>query len=175
MKKIVATISTLALAMGLAVAGPIADKNPPIVDVCDCYPPGFQLGAHVGGIFFDGAPEDAVGGGINLAYFFTDRLGLEISYSAFGSDPDALHLYTGDLIYRLFINDDTCFAPYLIAGGGGLSNGDTAGVGRLGAGLEWRFEGANCWGIFADGTYNWIGDDKYDDAAVARLGVRIPW
>ncbi len=174
MKSIVATFTAALLGLSLVQAGPIIDKNiipPP--DVCDCYPPGLQLGGFVSGLFPDGNADEAIGGGISLAYFFTDRLGIETSYAAYDTEPQVHHLSTVDLIYRLFINDNNCFSPYLLGGGGVLSNGDNLGLYRAGAGLEMRFEGANCWGIFLDGTYNWINDT--DDAAVARLGFRIPW
>ena len=171
MKTIVATFSSLMVGVGLLSAGPMIDKNPIVPDVCDCYPPGFQVGGFAAGFFVDGDAE--IGGGASLAYFFTEQIGIDISYAAFDTDPDVLHLSTADLIYRLSIDDSNCLAPYLIGGGGVLSNGESRGLYRAGIGVEVRFENKNCWGIFADGTYNWIEDSE--NGAVARVGVRIPW
>tara|TARA_R110002096_G_scaffold91625_18_gene207357 strand:- start:3638 stop:4165 length:528 start_codon:yes stop_codon:yes gene_type:complete len=175
MKSIVATLTVALLGTALVQAGPYIDKNPPIIDVCDCYPPGLQVGGFVGGYFPDSSvEEEALGGGITLGYFFTDRIGLELGYGAYDTEPDVTHMTTLDLIYRLFINDNNCFSPYLIAGGGGVFNDVNRGLFRGGAGVEMRFEGNNCWGLFLDGTFNWLADGG-DDPVVARLGVRIPW
>jgi hypothetical protein len=172
MKHVVATFCALALGLTGLFAGEYYPKQvivPP--DLCECYPPGVQLGGH-GAAYWADNGDPAYGGGINLAYFFTEKLGLELSYSVFDTDPSEEHLITLDVIYRLFIDNATCLSPYLIGGGGLMTNSENEGVYRAGVGLEWRFEQWNCLGIFADGTYNWIGDQ---DGPVARLGVRIPW
>lgn len=174
MKKIVATFTTLMLGLGAAFAGPIVDKNPPIVDVCDCYPPGFQLSGFVSGLFPENGGDEAIGGGASLAYFFTEKVGLEASYHAYNSTPDVLHFSTLDLVYRLFTDTNpTCWSVYALAGGGIRSNGQNDGLYRAGLGIERRFESMNCLGVFLDGTYNWINDQ--DDAVIARLGFRIPF
>ncbi len=174
MKSLIATFTSIMLGIAMVQAGPYIDKNPPIIDVCDCYPPGLQFGGYVGGYFPDSGNEDAaIGGGITLGYFFTDRIGLDLGYGVFDTEPDVTHLVTLDLIYRLFINDNNCFSPYLIAGGGGVFNDINRGLYRTGAGVEMRFEDS-CWGLFADGTFNWLADGG-DDPIVARVGVRIPW
>ena len=49
MKTIVATLSTLMVGISLLSAGP--SKEVIIPDVCDCYPPGLQIGGNVAGLF----------------------------------------------------------------------------------------------------------------------------
>jgi len=172
MKHVVATFCALALGLSSLTAGEYYPKQviiPP--DLCECYPAGVQFGGY-GAAFWPGSGDPAYGGGISMSYFFTEKLGLDLSYAVFDTEPSEEHLITLDLVYRLFVDDASCITPYLIAGGGLLSNSSNEGVYRAGAGLEWRFERWNCLGIFADGTYNWIGDL---DGPVARLGVRIPW
>jgi len=171
MKHFIAAFCVSALGVASLVAGEYYPKQVIVPDICECYPAGLQFGGY-GAAYWADSGSPAYGGGISMSYFFTEKVGVDLSYAVFDTDPSEKHLVTLDLIYRLFVDDDSCFTPYVIAGGGVATNGTTEGVYRAGLGVEWRFERWNCLGVFADGTYNWIGDD---DGPVARLGLRIPW
>ncbi len=149
------------------VKGPIIDPG------CACYEPGFEFSGFAAGLLPDGAGEDQFSGGASLGYFFTENLGIETSYSVFDVDPSEEHLITANLVYR-FVNKDACFAPYIMAGGGVLTNGSTRGLYDVGAGVDIRFESLGCLGLFADATYNWVEDDG-EDFTLIRAGFRIPF
>lgn len=111
--------------------------------------------------------DDSFGGGIAMNYFFTENVGLEGSYSAFGTDS-VVHQVSGSLVLRLPIKS-ICLAPYALLGGSLHSDGVNQGTWHVGAGLDYRF--ANCVGIFADAQYNWA-DDTVDYTTV-RSGLRF--
>jgi hypothetical protein len=170
MKLLRVTLATLALCSGLAFAGPVVDKNPIPVDAsCPCFFPGLQVGMFASGYLPRGAEEDAIGGGVNFTYFFTENIGLEYSYSVHATDSEK-HINALDLIYRLPIGY-SCFAPYVMGGGAVFSNGSNEGATRLGGGLEYRFD--NCVALFSDATYNWVKEEP--DAVQVRLGMRLPF
>ncbi len=111
--------------------------------------------------------DDSLGGGIALNYFFTENVGLEGSYTAFGTDS-VIHQVSGSLLLRLPIKS-ICLAPYAILGGSLHSDGVNQATYHLGAGVDYRF--ASCVGIFADGQYNWADDTT--DYVTVRGGVRF--
>ncbi len=111
--------------------------------------------------------DDALGGGIAMNYFFTENVGLEGSYTAFGTNT-VVHQLSGSLILRLPIKS-LCLAPYAMAGGSYHMDSVNQGTWHVGAGLDYRF--ANCVGIFADGQYNWAEDTS--DYVTVRGGVRF--
>lgn len=185
MKKLL-TILTLAalapVAFGGEAAPSLADysKNPiskqPVIEDtgCPCYDGRLEFGAYVAGIFPDSGAsfDDAAGGGISMAYFFNPNLGADFSATIFGTNSE-VHNYMLDIVLR-FPNRFSCISPYVFGGGGVHTNGTTVGAYRLGAGLDFRFEGWNCTGLFADGVYTWTAD-SVGEYAVGRVGVRIPF
>ncbi len=200
MKLLNATLTVLALGVASASAGPLYQsptytKNPkavvPVDPSCPCFFEGFQVGAFVSGVWgpdslgneylnnpVPGAAasegDDALGAGVSLAYYFTRNIALEYSYSWQDTRSDR-HIHTLDFLWRMPLGY-TCWAPYLIGGGGLNTDGGTRGIYRAGGGIEYRL--ANCVGIFADYTYNWIagGDAGWDNSFnLARAGLRIPF
>lgn len=161
----------LAASAGILTAGP--SKGTVIVDPCNCFMDGIEVGGYVGGYFADGDGDSAIGGGITLGYFINPKFGLEVGYGAFDTEPDEFNVVTGDLIFRPWA-EGVCWSPYGIAGGGVVADGENEGFYRAGLGIEVRSENfMNCLGIFMDGTYNWINDQ--DDAVVTRVGFRFSW
>ncbi len=179
MKKLLLNSAAIAAAFlaSAAVAGdygkaPIV-KGPVIDPGCACYSPGFEFSGFAAGLIPDGAGEDEFSGGASIGYFLTENIGIETSYSVFDTDPSEEHLITVNLVYR-FVNTDACFAPYVMAGGGLLTNGSTRGLYDVGAGVDIRLESLGCVGLFADATYNWVEDDGADFTLI-RAGFRIPF
>lgn len=179
MKYIASLIMTAALASS-AFAGPVTYSGKggkpvqPIAPVgCACFEPGFAIGAFGGAILPDGAEDDALGGGVLGEFFFTPYVGIQGSYGLYATDSEH-HQFDGSLVLRYPITS-ICVAPYIMAGGGFSTNSDTAGDWHVGAGIEARFEGMNCLGVFADGAYHWSADSDADDFTIVRLGVKLPF
>lgn len=176
MKSLTTLLMTVALASS-AIAGPIAAKNPkaPVMPPppagCACFAPGFAIGGFGGAIIPDSG-DGELGGGVLAEYFFTDYIGLQGSYGIYATDSEH-HQFDGSLVLRYPITS-ICVAPYLLVGGGFSTNSTTVGDFHVGGGIEARFEGANCLGIFADGAYHWAGEDL-EDYTIVRLGVKIPF
>ncbi|MEM0968188.1 MAG: hypothetical protein AAF191_18085 [Verrucomicrobiota bacterium] len=115
--------------------------------------------------------SSAMGGGVGLDYFFTDKVGVGANYAVFAFD-DEVHTVTADLALRYPISK-AGLSPYLLLGGGLSTDGtDTNGLYRLGGGMEVRLLNSQM-GIFADGVHNWVANDE--DFTIARLGVRLPY
>jgi hypothetical protein len=194
MKLLNATLTVIALGVVTALAGPAYDKgkNPMVVDArCPCFFDGLQVGVFgtaiwgpnaLGNEYINnpvaGAPaeksDNAFGAGINLTYYVTENIALEYSYSWLNTRSDR-HINALDLLYR-FPLGNSCWAPYLMGGAGLNSDGTTVGVYRAGAGIEYRL--ANCVGIFADYSHNWVagGDEGWgNDFNIGRAGLRIPF
>jgi hypothetical protein len=172
MKQLLASLATLLTFGGLAVAGPVISKNPIVDPRCECFATGLGVGGFVSGILWDGDQydDDALGGGVDLTYFFTENLGVNYSYSVFGTDSEK-HVNALDFVYRMPLGN-SCLAPYFLGGGGVISNGSNLGLWRAGVGAEYRLPNWNCSAIFADATWNWISTND-DDAAIVRLGYRV--
>jgi hypothetical protein len=174
MKRLAFLVLTLSLTCS-AIAGPVTyTKNPtaPILPPtgCECFAPGFALGGFGGAIFGDNAGDDALGGGVLAEYFFTPYIGIQGSYGLYATDSEH-HQFDGSLVLRYPI-PSLCIAPYVLVGGGFSTNSDQQGDAHVGGGIEARFEGLNCLGVFADGAYHW---DDNGDFAIARLGVKLPF
>ena len=169
--KVYATLLLLTFSAGLALGGEPVLKNPVVMMPEDpvCFAPGIELSIFAAGALPESG-DDELGGGIGLAYYFTQNVGIDVGYSVFAYDSEK-HTATADLALRYPIGE-SCFAPYLLMGGGVKTNGSTDGLWRLGGGVDVRFQGANL-GVFADGVYNWVEGDG--DFTIARLGVRIPF
>jgi len=166
-------------------------KNPPptmgpapVAAGCECFAPGTALsifaagyipdGTSIGGGLnaFDHDDDDVVGGGIGFEQFVTTNLGYAFTAAWYGEEG-TIHNYTLDAIYRLPLGD-LCVAPYVLGGGGVHTNGSVAAIGRLGAGLDIRFPGLSCSGLFADWIYT-FGSDDVSDTQIVRLGVKLPF
>ncbi|MCB1234317.1 MAG: hypothetical protein KDM91_04525, partial [Verrucomicrobiae bacterium] len=100
---------------------------------------------------------------------FTENVGVELSYAVLAFDSEE-HVITGNLVYRMPLKD-LCIAPYLLVGGGLLTNSATDGLFDVGGGLDIRFDSMGCLGLFADATYNWVDGDR--DFTLIRSGVRV--
>ena len=185
MKKLLSTIVLLAVSAGLATAGDYYSKAPvskgPVVvppPVCPCFDPGVELSLFAAGIFPDSdgyyEADDEFGGGVGAGLFFTENLGVNVSYHAFNTDPSVEHYITADVVLRFPIHS-ACIAPYVFGGGGVVTNGGTDGLYRAGGGLDIRMDAMGCVGIFVDGSYNWVDGDEHDDAVIARVGFKIPF
>ncbi|MBL9153479.1 MAG: hypothetical protein JNK37_13380 [Verrucomicrobiales bacterium] len=167
MKSLTLVALTVALMPFAAQAGggkAVIEKNP--VVEAPCYDGGFEFGVFGTGFFPENHYEDSFGGGVSLGYFYNENLGFDLGAAWYGTDSE-VHNYTLDAVYRLPFN---CIAPYILAGGGVHTNGETEGLFRFGGGVDFRvFNGSS---IFADGIYNLLGGDV-DNYAIARLGLRF--
>ena len=173
MKKLLSTLAILSASFGLATAGDYSAKAPvaPVAPECTAFDPGFELSGYIAGSLPSGG-EDELGGGMGIAYFFTENIGLDLNYAVFNYDS-ALHFVTTDAVLR-FPLKSVCIAPYILGGAGVVTNGDTEATWRLGGGVDFRPEALGNLGIFADGVYNWI-DGDHSDATIVRLGLRLPF
>ena len=174
MKKLLSILAVLSVSFGIATAENYNAKNPapPLGAECTAFDPGFELSAYVGLSLPNGVGDTAWGGGIGVAYFFTENIGADFNWAGFDNDLTG-HLFTADLALRWPMKT-SCFAPYVIGGGGFITDGDAEPVWRLGGGIDFRPAALGNIGIFADGTYNWIGGD-YSDSTIIRLGLRLPF
>jgi hypothetical protein len=175
MKKILSTLAILTASATLVAAGdskaPIDAKVPLPPLGCACFDPGFEFSGF-GGALIPDEGGSAGGGGASIAYFFTENVGVETSYSVYATDPSEEHIITANLVYRIPMKD-LCIAPYLLVGGGVITNSDTDALFDVGAGLDIRLESMGCIGLFVDATYNW--KNREDDFTLIRGGVRIPF
>jgi len=162
------SIALIALALPLAAqAGGgkyVVEKNP--VVAAPCYDGGFEFGIFGSAIFPESHYDDALGGGVSLAYFYNENLGFDLGAAWYATGSE-VHNYTLDAVYRLPFD---CIAPYILVGGGLHTNGETEGLFRFGGGVDYRFSTSTS--VFADGIYNIAGGDV-DNYAIARLGLRF--
>lgn len=177
------TITTLALAaLGLASAqagsgyvsygkAPKAPAPVQVPSLCECFNGNTSnVSVYAAAILPSTSSadfDDAFGGGIAMDYFFTENVGIQGSYSLFGTDSE-VHQFSGSLVLRLPIKS-LCLAPYALLGGSLHTDGVTQGTFHAGGGLDYRFSG--CIGLFADAQYNWAQDTT--DYTTIRTGVRI--
>ena len=175
MKKLLSTLAILSASFSLATAEDYNAKNPapPHSAVCTAFDPGFELSAYVALQSASGAEEEDWGGGIGVAYFFTESIGADFNWAPFDLDDTTAHFFTLDLALRFPVKT-SCLAPYIIGGGGFVTSGDAEPVWRLGGGIDFRPAALGNIGIFADGIYHWIGG-PYEDSTIIRLGLRLPF
>ncbi|MCB1064632.1 MAG: outer membrane beta-barrel protein [Verrucomicrobiae bacterium] len=169
MKQAFLSLIILAGLSGVAQAGGgkyVIDSTPAPM-ASSCYGAGYEFGIFGAGIFPDGDHlTDEIGGGASLGYFFNENFGLDFSAAFFATDSEVQN-YTLDAVYRFPMN---CIAPYVLAGGGLHTNGETEGLFRFGAGVDFRlFESSS---LFADGIYNLVSGEV-EDYAIARIGLRF--
>tara|TARA_R110002096_G_scaffold16106_32_gene55232 strand:+ start:6564 stop:7079 length:516 start_codon:yes stop_codon:yes gene_type:complete len=171
MSKVFATLTLFTIFAVQAFAGDVVSKEAITTAPQDpeSFAPGFEFGAYAAGALPNGSAGDELGGGISMAYYFTENIGVDMSYAVFPYSSE-VHAVTADLALRAPAN---CISPYVLMGGGLISGGTTDGLYRLGGGLDIRFQNLGNMGVFADGVYNWVeGDNNF---TIARLGVRIPF
>lgn len=174
MKSLLTILATVAIS-GAAIAGPVSYKNPkapvmppPAPTGCECFAPGFMLGAFGGAVLGN---EDALGGGILGEYAFSPYIALQGSYGLYATQSEH-HQFDAALILRYPITS-LCLAPYAMVGGGFSTNADTRGDFLVGGGLDLRLPSASCMSIFADGAWYVLGDN--DNQTIVRLGVKFPF
>lgn len=174
MKSLLTILATVAIS-GAAIAGPVSYKNPkaplmppPAPTGCECFAPGFMLGAFGGAVLGN---ENALGGGILGEYAFSPYIALQGSYGLYATQSEH-HQFDAALILRYPITS-LCLAPYAMVGGGFATNADTRGDFLVGGGLDLRLPSASCMSIFADGAWYVLGDN--DDQTIVRLGVKFPF
>jgi hypothetical protein len=175
MKSLLTILATVAIS-GAAIAGPVSYKNPkaPVMPPqaptgCECFAPGFMLGAFGGAIFGE---EDELGGGVLAEYAFSPYIALQGSYGLYATQSEH-HQFDAALILRYPITS-LCLAPYAMLGGGFSTNGETRGDFLVGGGLDLRIPSASCMSVFADGAWYVLGDSD-DDQTIVRLGVKFPF
>jgi hypothetical protein len=174
MKKIASLLMSLTLASSV-LAGTADDSktvqptiSPP--QGCECFAPGFSLGAFGGGYFPSHGKSGVAGGGMLAEYFFTENIGIQGSYGIYATNSEH-HQTDLSLILRAPIKD-FCIAPYVMAGGGLGTNAVTRGDFHVGVGLEARFASLDCMGLFVDGNYHFASGNR-TDFTVARMGVKF--
>jgi hypothetical protein len=155
----------------------VSAKNPPppivVPSLCDCFDAGkAQVSLYGAGVIFsNGGHDDSLGGGLSLAYFFTENVGLEADATWLATDT-VLHHFTGSVVLRYPIKT-ICIAPYAIVGGGILANSGNEGTFHAGGGIDVRFGHSHwCPGLFADARYTWTGESD-DDFTLIRAGFRF--
>ena len=140
-----------------------------------CFGTGWDIGIFGGGLLprhQDGDFNNSGGGGALAEYFFTENIGIQVSYGAYAAEGTT-HVINGDLVLRAPIQS-ICVAPYLLLGGGMNVDGVKQGEYHAGVGIEARFKSMNNIGIFVDGTYNWHSSSNRDrDFTLVRLGVKF--
>lgn len=174
MKKLLSTLAVLSFSVALASAGSwgksTIERTPAPPAGCDAFGTGFEFAGFAAGVI----PEhsgDAFGGGIALSYFFTEEVGVDLSYTVGAFDSEE-HIFSANLVYRIPVRE-LCIAPYGLLGGGFQTNGSTDGFFDLGVGLDIRPDFLGGAGIFVDATYNWVSSEE--DFTLIRGGVRIPF
>ncbi len=179
MKLLSCLILSLAFVAQASAGTPVYSKNPkaPVIPPpplgCECFEPGFALGIYGAGYLPDGEGDNELGGGALAEYFFTPYIGLQGSYGIFATSPEH-HEFDAALVLRYPITS-ICVAPYALVGGGYSTNSTDRWNYFVGAGIEARFQGANCLGIFADGAYHFAEDDQDEDYTIVRVGVKFPF
>ena len=145
-----------------------------------CYDAGFEFSGFVTGFWPDDPRlQDAVGGGVSLAYFFGHNFGLEGSYTITGSGTAAgsdIQVGTFNAVYRFPLGGECCstIAPYVFRGPGVLAAGSNEMLWNVGGGIDLRFESWGCVGLFGDFSYNWC-DQNLPDFTLVRAGFRVPF
>ena len=175
MKKIT-TLFAVAMLASSVFAGPVSYSSKGSKSVVaptpeTCFGPGFDIGIYGSALIPNeerGNYDTGGGGGILAEYFFCNYVGVQASYTI-NSTANGLHTYSGDLVLRLPI-ESLCIAPYVIAGGGGDTDGSSLGQWHVGGGLDVRFRGSPL-GIFADGQYFWH-DNENRDYTMIRAGIK---
>jgi hypothetical protein len=128
--------------------------------------------------------HNAVGGGVQTAYFFNRYFGVSLEGDFLGS-YDYNTVATANLIFRYpfefgatpggYSKDGKSvaggptwgLAPYAVIGGGGQWDGHAEGIGSIGGGLEFAFQ--HNYGLFLEGR--WIVHDSRQSYAAETAGL----
>ncbi|MGA3170388.1 MAG: hypothetical protein ABSE62_05190 [Chthoniobacteraceae bacterium] len=136
----------------------------------------------------DRIEHNAGGGGVELSYFFTRYIGLALEGDFLGGNEYNTAV-TGNLIFRypfdfgaksetsgyskdgkdgktVMTGPTWGLAPYVLMGGGGQWDGQAAGVGVVGGGVEFRFK--EHYGFFLEGR--WVIHDARQNYAAETAG-----
>lgn len=144
--------------------------------------------------------NDGSGGGVGVNYFFARYFGVGVEGNWWNGARDGMseethdklvrngkvnsdgevdqnykksvaHQISGDLILRYPMEFCTFgLAPYIIGGGGVITDGSSVGFGDVGAGVEVRFTPS--FGVFTDWRWNFVAGDK-NDVNTTRAGLRF--
>ncbi|MCE9519536.1 MAG: porin family protein, partial [Verrucomicrobia bacterium] len=155
MKKIASLLMTIALASSAFAGAPsYSGKGGKVVTPpapsCDWFAPGLKVGAFGGAYLQSSGNDDSLGGGVLAEYFFTENFGLEGSSSAYATDKTHWQ-FDLNLVARLPMKN-SCWAPYVMAGGGFFTNSETEWTWQVGAGVDVHLTGKM--GLFADGAWH---------------------
>lgn len=153
---------------------PVVEQR--VSDSSNCFDAGFVFSGFGSGFWpEDPRLNDAIGGGVSLAYFFGHNFGVEGSYMLHGSGTSQ-QVATFDLVYRFPLGGECCstIAPYVFGGPGMVSAGDSEFLWNIGGGLDFRMEGWGCVGLFSDFSYNFVNNNQ-PDFTLIRAGIRFPF
>ncbi len=172
MKRLLATLVALSVAVGVSYAGPTAAtsgksfKQPVVAAPEPCIADNeFTIdGFGVYG-WTDTSDYEDWGGGVAVNYFFMKYFGIGAEYFVVGEKP--IHAVSGLFTLRFPVN---CFAPYVFGVLGGIIDGTSSFGGGVGGGLEYRV--TDKVGLFGDGRYVWAEEDEFNHALV-RFGIRL--
>ena len=108
------------------------------------------------------------GGDVGVNYFITQNIGVGADANMSANGGNFVDAVLGDLTLRLPLGNSG-FAPYVLGGGGRMTDVTWEWVGQAGVGLEYRF--SHRIGLFADGRCIW--PEHSPDALLLRAGLRI--
>jgi len=163
--------SAFAGPVGGPAKGPLAPPAPAPAPYCTAFD-GDKLELGLYGSYYFGSNDlvdDNGAIGISAAYFFTEFIGIQASYSLVFSSPE-LHDLAGSVVARYPIKD-ICLAPYVYGGGGYADNTTGQATGHIGTGLDWRFDDNHGMGVFVDYRYTFA--DKTADWQAVSAGFKI--
>lgn len=172
MKKYIITGLVAVVAASTALAGTESKKTViPVEEPCKFRDMEFQVDAFGTGAFYR-AGNPGWGGGLGLNVFAFRYIGLGVEQMVVGNQEGNTEWGT---IGNLFLRYPICslnLAPYAMVGIGKLyGTGESAGIGHVGGGLEYRF--TDNIGLFADGR--WVYSPQFDNGGgvLARTGLRF--
>ena len=171
MKKYIVTGLVAVVAASTALAGTSAKKTVvPVEEPCRFRDFEVQADAFGLGAFYR-AGNPGWGGGLGANVFFLRYIGLGVEQDVAGNN----HGTEWGTIGNLFLRYPICslnLAPYAMVGIGKLyGTGESAGIGHVGAGLEYRL--TDNIGMFVDGR--WVYSPQFENGggALARTGLRF--
>jgi len=86
-------------------------------------------------------------------------------------DKDVANQVTGNLILRYPMEFQSFgLAPYILGGGGVISDSKNSGFYDVGAGVEVRL--TPHWGVFSDWRWNFVEGSNVNDVTTTRAGIR---
>lgn len=179
-------IALASLALGtFAQAGPYAMTSPqPYAQqsTMECFGAGWDLSFFGAYATPDADYDSGWGGGLGADYFFTKYVGVgaDAMWLAVSNETNNSDLNVGNYMFNakfrlpFEVTTGICLAPYVSAGVGffDTDQSDCEWMGRLGVGLEARFDALHGVGVFGEWDYNMPGGDL-EDYQLVRAGIRI--